>query len=104
MTCRSPQNETLNQRYALKARLFLASPESVGFAKPFTGGTPEALAALQRNLMAEFPALVIAGAVSPPFRPLTEAEDEALVVQINASGARTVWVGLKLPGPEKNGC
>ena len=54
--------------------------------------------------MAEFPALVIAGAVSPPFRPLTEAEDEALVVQINASGARTVWVGLKLPRPEKNGC
>jgi hypothetical protein len=54
--------------------------------------------------MAEFPALIIAGAISPPFRPITAEEDEAMVAQINASGARTVWVGLKLPKPKKNGC
>ena len=65
------------------------------------GGTEATLAALKRNLMAEFPALIIAGAISPPFRPLTEAEDEAMVAQINASGARTVWVGLGCPKQEK---
>ncbi len=68
------------------------------------GGTEEALAALKRNLMAEFPALIIAGAISPPFRPITDEEDAAMVAQINASGVRTVWVGLKLPKPKKNGC
>jgi hypothetical protein len=47
--------------------------------------------------MAEFPALIIAGAISPPSRPITAEEDEAMVAQINASGAHTVWVGLKLP-------
>jgi len=65
------------------------------------GGTEEALAALQRNLRAEFPALVIAGAISPPFRPITPEEDAAMVAQINASGARTVWVGLGCPKQEK---
>jgi UDP-N-acetyl-D-mannosaminuronic acid transferase (WecB/TagA/CpsF family) len=54
--------------------------------------------------MAEFPALIIAGAISPPSRPITAEEDEAMVAQINASGARTVWVGLKLPKPKKSGC
>jgi len=65
------------------------------------GGTEEALAALQRNLRAEFPALVVAGSISPPFRPITPEEDEAMVAQINASGARTVWVGLGCPKQEK---
>ena len=65
------------------------------------GGTEETLAALKQNLMAEFPSLIIAGAISPPFRPITEAEDEAMVAHINASGARTVWVGLGCPKQEK---
>ena len=65
------------------------------------GGTEETLAALKQNLMAEFPSLIIAGAISPPFRAITEAEDEAMVAQINASGARTVWVGLGCPKQEK---
>ena len=39
----------------------------------------------------------IAGAESPPFRPLTAAEDDALVERINGSGARIVLVGLGCP-------
>ena len=65
------------------------------------GRSEVALAALQRKLMAEFPALSIAGAISPPFRPIAKAEDEAMVAQIHASAARTVWVGLKLPRLDK---
>jgi len=65
------------------------------------GGTEECLATLKQNLMAAFPALIVAGAISPPFRPLTKAEDEAMAAQINASGARTVWVGLGCPKQEK---
>ena len=37
---------------------------------------------------------------SPPFRPLTEEEDEAIVAQINAGGADFVWVGLGAPKQE----
>ena len=82
-------------------RAYLAQASQRGESIFLLGGTEEALAALQRNLRAEFPALLIAGAISPPFRPLTAEEDEAIVAQINASGARTVWVGLGCPKQEK---
>jgi len=64
------------------------------------GGTQRTLALLQDRLRAAFPGLVIAGAVSPPFRPLTAEEDAAAVQAINASGASTVWVGLGCPKQE----
>ncbi len=51
--------------------------------------------------MKAFPDLQIAGTASPPFRALTEEEDEAEVARINASGAGTVWVSLGCPKQEK---
>lgn len=65
------------------------------------GGLPETLSILQTRLMKAFPGLQIAGTASPPFRALTEEEDEADVARINASGAGTVWVGLGCPKQEK---
>lgn len=65
------------------------------------GGSPETLSALQIRLVNAFPNLKIAGAVSPPFRALTDEEDEAEVARINASGARTVWISLGCPKQEK---
>jgi N-acetylglucosaminyldiphosphoundecaprenol N-acetyl-beta-D-mannosaminyltransferase len=65
------------------------------------GGIPETLTILQRRLLETFPGLKIAGAYSPPFRPLTDAEDNQVVEQINASGAGTVWVSLGCPKQEK---
>lgn len=47
-----------------------------------------------------FPGLRVAGRYCPPFRELTEAEDEAAVQMINASGAQTVWVSLGCPKQE----
>ncbi|MEW6447676.1 MAG: WecB/TagA/CpsF family glycosyltransferase [Bacillota bacterium] len=67
----------------------------------FYGSTPETLAALRRNLLARFPNLRIAGMYSPPFRPLSPAEDEADVKRINASGAHIVFVGLGAPKQER---
>jgi N-acetylglucosaminyldiphosphoundecaprenol N-acetyl-beta-D-mannosaminyltransferase len=64
------------------------------------GGSEATLALLQQRLRAAFPALRIAGAVSPPFRTLSVEEDEAAVAAINASGAGTVWVGLGCPKQE----
>jgi len=66
----------------------------------FYGNSDESLAILKTKLLAAFPTLKIAGAFSPPFRALTTEEDEAIVTQINASGAGLVWVSLGCPKQE----
>ncbi len=64
------------------------------------GSSEETLAKLKLNLLAAFPALHIAGAISPPFRELMPEEDTAIVGQINASGAGVVFVSLGCPKQE----
>jgi N-acetylglucosaminyldiphosphoundecaprenol N-acetyl-beta-D-mannosaminyltransferase len=66
----------------------------------FYGGHPEALEALVRNLSVRFPGLRVVYAYSPPFRPLTPEEDERVTEEINASGARILFVGLGCPKQE----
>ncbi len=66
----------------------------------FYGGHPETLPLLTTNLRARFPALHVAYAYSPPFRPLTEEEDAGVVEAINRSGARILFVGLGCPKQE----
>ena len=61
------------------------------------GSSPQVIAALRRRLVQKVPSLVIAGAESPPFRPLTPDEDQAVVARINGSGARIVFLGLGCP-------
>lgn len=61
------------------------------------GSTPEVLEALETNLCARFPGVLIAGTESPPFRPLTESELEDQDRRILDSGADIVWVGLGTP-------
>lgn len=61
-------------------------------------GVPELLA---QSLSDRFPDLQIVGSFSPPFRPLTRAEDEQVVNMINASAADIVWVGLSTPKQER---
>jgi exopolysaccharide biosynthesis WecB/TagA/CpsF family protein len=61
------------------------------------GGTLTSLTRLQENLLKRFPALVISGSESPPFRPLTPEEDEAVLARINTSGAGLVFIGLGCP-------
>lgn len=65
------------------------------------GSTEQTLAALQGRLRAQWPSLMIAGAASPPFRPLSRDEDHDLVEQINASGAGLVFVSLGCPKQER---
>ena len=64
------------------------------------GGSDDTLEKLQAVLAANFPGLRVAGAISPPYRTLTEQEDADHVAQINASGAGTVWVSLGCPKQE----
>ncbi len=61
------------------------------------GSSPATLAALRANLSTAFPALRVAGAESPPFRPLTAEEDAAMVARVNDSGAGLMFLGLGCP-------
>ena len=65
------------------------------------GSTDETLRRLQLELRRRWPTLRIVGTHSPPFRPLSAAEDDAVVRQINQSGAGTVWVSLGCPKQEQ---
>lgn len=65
------------------------------------GGTPESLADFVRLLEERFPGIRVACAVSPPFRPLTQEEDEAFTRQISSSGARILFVGIGCPRQER---
>jgi N-acetylglucosaminyldiphosphoundecaprenol N-acetyl-beta-D-mannosaminyltransferase len=72
-----------------------------GLRVGFYGGTPEVLAALTRSLSARFPQLDIAFAHAPPFRPLTPAEDAAVVSAIHDAGVAILFVGLGCPKQER---
>jgi N-acetylglucosaminyldiphosphoundecaprenol N-acetyl-beta-D-mannosaminyltransferase len=66
----------------------------------FYGSAEKTLATLEEKLRGVFPSLKIAGSISPPFRTLTEEEDNAIVAQINDSGAGVVFVSLGCPKQE----
>lgn len=61
-------------------------------------GVAESLVARLRTL---YPDIEVAGTYTPPFRPLTQDEDEGVVAAINQSEADIVWVGLSSPKQER---
>jgi len=61
------------------------------------GATEATLAQLQARLRQRFPALQIVGAASPPFRKLSEEEDQAAVRMLLQSGADLVFIGMSTP-------
>ncbi|MBW4575426.1 MAG: WecB/TagA/CpsF family glycosyltransferase [Aphanothece sp. CMT-3BRIN-NPC111] len=76
----------------------LAQPHNVSVF--FVGSQTEILEQMRRRLEREFPNLQIAGMEPLPFRPLTQAEDQALIEKINESGAGLVLVSLGCPKQE----
>jgi N-acetylglucosaminyldiphosphoundecaprenol N-acetyl-beta-D-mannosaminyltransferase len=63
---------------------------------------PTEISALQpaATVKARYPSLPIAGTLSPPFRPLTPKEDDAVVARINGAAPDIVLVGLSTPKQE----
>jgi N-acetylglucosaminyldiphosphoundecaprenol N-acetyl-beta-D-mannosaminyltransferase len=68
-----------------------------GYRHYFYGSTYAVLAKLRANLESKFPGIEIVGMYSPPFRPLTEAEEEQVAEMINATRPDIVWCGLGTP-------
>lgn len=75
----------------------LDAGRTAGLRHYLLGSTPEVLAALQAELHRRFPGLLLVGAESPPFRPLTDDERRRQAAAIRTSGAQVVWVGLGTP-------
>ena len=63
----------------------------------FYGGAPGVADKLVVRLKYRFPDLQVAGTDSPPFRPLTPQEDQAVVERINVTRPDIVWVGISTP-------
>lgn len=72
-----------------------------GYRHYFYGSTDETLEKLYSVLTESYPGIQIAGMYSPPFRPMTEDEDKAIVDRINETKPDFVWVGLGAPKQEK---
>lgn len=72
-----------------------------GYRHFFYGGAPEIPERLSCNLKTRFPDLNVVGCYSPPYRPLTEAEDATVTSMINEAQPNIVWIGLSTPKQEQ---
>ncbi len=71
-----------------------------GYRHFFYGSTRDTLEMLKSELENRYPRLDITGMYSPPFRELTEKEDNEIVDMINKSRPDFIWVGLGAPKQE----
>jgi N-acetylglucosaminyldiphosphoundecaprenol N-acetyl-beta-D-mannosaminyltransferase len=78
----------------------LAEAERLQLPVFMLGSTAATLVQLKTTIQNAYPQLPLAGLLSPPFRALTSAEDEAIVKTINDSGAQLLMVGLGCPKQE----
>lgn len=74
---------------------------SHGWKHYFYGSTVETLDMLKTKIEKEYPGIKIVGLYSPPFRHLTDVEDQIVVEKINSASPDFLWVALGAPKQEK---
>lgn len=67
-----------------------------GWKHFFYGGKEGVADLMATKLKEKFPRLEVVGTYCPPFREMSEEEDEEMVAMINATRPDIVWVGLGL--------
>jgi N-acetylglucosaminyldiphosphoundecaprenol N-acetyl-beta-D-mannosaminyltransferase len=70
--------------------------EKCGWRHFFYGGKEGVADLMAEKLREKFPNIHVVGTYCPPFRELSEAEDDAIVRMINDAKPDFVWVGLGL--------
>lgn len=85
---------------SLMGEIFKISAKK-GYRHYFYGSREETLELLDQKLKKNYPGINIVGMYSPPFRPLTEEEDKAVIERINEAKPDFVWIGLGAPKQEK---
>ena len=71
--------------------------EREGIPVGLYGGHPDVLRELLGKISERWPRLEVAYHRSPPFRTLSKAEESETVREINASGAKIIFIGLGAP-------
>jgi N-acetylglucosaminyldiphosphoundecaprenol N-acetyl-beta-D-mannosaminyltransferase len=67
----------------------------------YGGRDQGSLAQLALHMHRDNPGIRVVGGYSPPFRPLTIAEEDEIAGQINAARPDVLWVGIGVPKQEK---
>ena len=80
--------------------LLCAFAEKENLSVGFYGGKQTVIDAIVKRAEKDYPHLKIAYAFSPPFRPLTEAEDAAITAEINRRKPDVLFMGLGCPKQE----
>jgi N-acetylglucosaminyldiphosphoundecaprenol N-acetyl-beta-D-mannosaminyltransferase len=71
---------------------------NIGF---YGGSSDELLNTVKDNLLQSYPDIKITYAYSPPFRPLTEVEDNVVIDGINNAKVDVLFVGIGCPKQER---
>lgn len=74
-----------------------AESKNKGYTFYLYGGAPDVVVKTKSKLDQLYPHIKIVGYYSPPFRPMTEAEDRAICEEINRLKPDIVCVGLGTP-------
>ncbi len=76
--------------------------EKGGVSYFFLGSSQAVLDKMATRLQKDFPAIKIAGTLSPPFKPEFSDEDNAAMIKVvNAAKPDVLWVGMTAPKQEK---
>lgn len=72
-----------------------------GWTHYFYGSSKETTDRMIQEILRRYPGIRISGVYNPPFRALTEEEDQQVIKQINEAEPDFIWVGLGAPKQEK---
>jgi len=67
----------------------------------FLGSTDSNLEKLKATIELKYPGTIIAGMISPPYKPLEEWDNKAIIQQINEASPDFIWIGLGAPKQER---
>ena len=67
----------------------------------FFGSSDTVLDAIRQRFVVDYPSLTLVGMLSPPYGEWSNAENDAMIQQINEATADVLWVAMTAPKQEK---
>lgn len=80
---------------------FCEESQAQSYRHFFYGGEPGVPEQLAESLKRRFLRIQVVGTCSPPFRPLSQEEDDEIVAMISRAAPDVLWVGLGAPKQER---
>ncbi|NUM35346.1 MAG: WecB/TagA/CpsF family glycosyltransferase [Candidatus Brocadiae bacterium] len=80
---------------------FLSLANEKKYKSFFYGDTDDTLHKLKEALAKKYPNHIVVGTYSPPFRPLSQQEDQQIMDMIAAADPDVLWVGLGTPKQDR---